>query len=224
MINISAAAEAAFIGYAFRRLFFLNNKTRSIVLNIICVFLISYNLYRYVWLSFETGRLHIPVEFSALSYFLVPSIVLLNIPFLRVWAAYSGLLAGGCYFLCMSVFGDMVYANYQLSSIVTALVNHGMLLLCGLLLISEKEFSFYSRWLLTAGLIFVGLHSLLMRGYFSGGRGIFIYELLFAFYPIEFFGGGIIPFYYILLFLLVILSFSIFYKLNNIMMKKQLLK
>lgn len=214
MINLIATAEAAIILIAFRRLLFLGKKQKNTVLNIICAALLGFNIYRYISQSLELGFVRIPVEFSAVSYFLVPLIVLLRIPILRVWAAYSGILAGSGYFLSIAALGDTVYADYTTKSIVFALACHGALLLIGLLIISEKEFSPYSGWVITAGLIYVALHAVILRSRFSGGNGIFIYELLFAFRPIAFFGGGILPFYYLLLFVLIILSFNLFYKLN----------
>lgn len=214
MINLISAAEAVTILFTFRRLSVLNEKQKNLVLNIISAFLLCFNIFRYAIQSFKAGEMRIPVDFSAVSYFLVPAIVLMRLGALRVWAAYSGVLAGSGYFLCMTVFGDMAYAGYKPSSVASALLCHGALLICGLLIISEKEFSPFTGWIITIGLIGISLNAFLLRDHFAGGNGIFIYELLFAFRPIAFFGGGIIPFYYVLLFALVILSFNMFYRLN----------
>lgn len=220
MINLISAAEAVTILFTFRRLFFLSKKQKDTILNIICAILLCFNICRYAVQSHTSGKMCIPVEFSAISYFLVPAIVLLRIPPLRVWAAYSGVLAGSGYFLCMSIFGDIAYVGYKPSSVAAALVCHGVLLLCGMLIISEKKFSPSTGWIITIGLIGISLHAFLLREHFAGGNGIFIYELLFAYQPIAFFGSEIIPIYYFLLFVLVILSFNMFYRLNVKLTKK----
>ena len=220
MINLISAAEAVIILFTFRRLLHLNEKQKNIILNIISAFLLCFNIFRYAIQSFKTGVMRIPVDFSSVSYFLLPAIVLMRLSALRVWAAYSGVLAGSGYFLFMSIFGDIAYVGYNPSSIVFALLCHGALLICGLLIISEKEFSPFTGWIITIGLIGISLHAFLLRDHFSGGKGIFIYELLFAFRPISFLGRGIIPFYYLLLFALVIISFNLFYRLNVKLAKK----
>lgn len=204
----------------FRRFLRLTARQRSGVLRVICFILLSYNIYRYASRSIALNFLRIPVEFSAVSYFAVPLIVLLNLKFLKSWAAYSALLAGGGYFIAIALFGNAVYANGSTDGIVAALFCHGMLFICGLLLISEKRFSHNSSWALTIGLCYVGLRALLLRQRFSGGAGIFIYELLFALRPVKLFGGNILPVYYSVLFLLVTASFKIFYSMNLKMAKK----
>lgn len=220
MINLIATAEAAIILFAFRRILLLTEKQKKLILTVISAVLLGINVCRYTVQSLDLGYIRIPVEFSAVSYFLVPIIILLRISPLRVWAAYSGVLAGSGYFLWMAAFGNIVYADYKTWSIVISLICHGSLLLCGLLIMSEKRFTPATGWIITLGLIYVSFHAVFLRQRFAGGNGIFIYELLFAFRPIDFFGSGIIPFYYLALFGLVILSFNMFYKLNIKLAKK----
>lgn len=220
MINLISTAEAAIILFAFRRFSVLNERRKKVILNTVCAALLGFNICRYATQSILSGMIRIPVEFSAVSYFLVPLIVLLKAPKLKVWAAYSGILAGSGYFLSIAVFGDIVYADYKTSSIIYALCCHGALLLIGLIVVSEDKFTPASGWVITLGLVYVSIHALLLRNRFGGGNGIFIYELLFAFRPIKIFGGGILPVYYLLLFALLILSFNLFYKLNLKLIKK----
>ena len=214
MINLTATAEAAVILLAFRRFLTLDLKKKNLILNLISAALLSFNIYRYISRSIEAGFTRIPVEFSSVAYFLVPLIVLLKIPLLRVWAAYSALLAGSGYFVSIVLLGDRVYSNYKTVSIVTALLCHGALLLIGLLLISEKRFSPYSGWIIAAGLIYITLRTMLLRARFSGGGGIFIYAVIYALRPVKIFGAGIQPVYYLSLICLLILSFNLFYRLN----------
>lgn len=220
MINLISTAEAAIIILAFRRVLLLSRPKINFILSAVCFLLLSFNLYKYLSSSLTLGYLRLPVEFSAVSYFLVPVIVLFKIPALKSWAAYSALLAGCGYFISALIFGDLIYAEYETQSIATALLCHGALLFCGLLLISQERFSARSNWVLTAGLVFIGANALLLKSRFGAGNGIFIYELLFALRPIKLFGSGILPIYYVILFTLVLVSLNTFYKVNQKLAKK----
>lgn len=221
LVNVVSAAVPAVILIAVRRLLFMSERIKRRVLNAFCVLLLAFNVIRYTFNSVTEDRVRIPVEFSAVTYFVLPIIVLLRLNFIRSWGAYAGILAGSCYFLNGIFLGARVYAGYSVFSITASVICHGALLLCGLLLISEKRYKKNTGWIITGGLVFSGLRILLLRNWFYGGRGIFIYELLYAYIPSSLFGKNIIPFYYILLFILIIISFKLFYMLNSKMAKEE---
>ncbi|MEE0946645.1 MAG: hypothetical protein U0M42_07475 [Acutalibacteraceae bacterium] len=221
LVNFVSAAVPAVILIAVRRLLFVSRKTKRRVLNAFCVLLLAFNVIRYTFDSINNDRVRIPVEFSTVTYFVLPVIVLLKLDYIRAWGAYAGVLAGGCYFLNGMVLGAKVYAGYSVLSITASVICHGALLFCGLLLISEKKFSKYTGWVITGGLVFSGIRVLLLRNWFYGGRGIFIYELLFAYIPTALFGKNILPVYYIVLFILVVISIKLFYKLNDKLAKEE---
>lgn len=220
LINFVSAAVPAIILFAVRRLLFVGEETRRRVLNAFCILLLVFNIARYTFNSIAQDRVKIPVEFSAVTYFVLPIIVLLKLDRVKPWGAYAGILAGSCYFLNGIFLGNRVYFGYRPITIVTSLLCHGILLFCGMLLISEKRFSKYAGWIITGGLVFSALRTILLKNWFYGGRGIFIYELLFAYIPAQLFGKNIIPLYYLLLFILIVLTIRLFYLLNNKMAKK----
>ncbi len=220
LINIVSAAVPAIILFAVRRLLFSSDVKRRNVLNAFCILLLIFNIIRYTFNSVSQARLKIPVEFSAVTYFVLPIIVLFKLDKIKPWGAYAGILAGSFYFLNGIFLGNKVYLGYRPISIVTSILCHGILLFCGLLLISEKRYSKYAGWIITGGLVFSAVRTLLLRNWFNGGKGIFIYELIFAYVPAKLFGENIIPFYYLALFILIVITIRLFYLLNNKMAKK----
>ena len=220
MVNVLSAVGLALILFAVRRLLFKSEETRRYLLKALCILLLTFNVIRYTVNSIRVERIKIPVEFSAVTYFVLPIIVLFKLDKIRPWGAYAGILAGSFYFLNGIFLGDKMYAGYNPITIITSILCHGILLFCGLLMISEKVYADYAGWIITAGLAVSAIRTILLRNFFNGGRGIFIYELLFAYIPNEFFGRKIIPVYYIALFIMVSLTIFLFFKLNKKMAKK----
>ena len=220
MVNIIAATEVLLISLLLRRFFNLKEKQRGKITDFLCLCLLLFNLTKYISQSVMLGRLSIPVEFSAVAYFLVPAIIILRITFLRVWAVYSSLLAGSGYFFVFSLFGSKIYENYSVDKIISALICHGILLFIGLSQLSFKKFSVYSGWILTVGLCFCVFHALNMSSVAVNLRGVFMYELIFGFAAVDLFGKMILPFYYFLVFTVFSFSFFVFYKLNSRFAKK----
>lgn len=220
LINFLSAAGLAIILFAVRRLLFVSEEIRQYILKAFCVLLLIFNVMRYTFNSVTAGKIKIPVEFSAVTYFVLPIIVLFNLNKIRPWGAYAGILAGSFFFLNGIFLGDKVYVGYNPVTVATSVLCHGILLFCGLLMISEKRYSKYAGWIITAGLVTSLIRTVLLRSFFKGGRGIFIYELLFAYIPRELFGNKVIPLYYLLLFVLASLTIVLFFKLNGKMAKK----
>ena len=219
MVNTIAATEVVFISLLLRR--FLNSKERlkGYITDFLCLFLLTFNLIKYVSQSISYERLSIPVEFSAVAYFIVPIIVLFRISFLRVWAVYSSLLAGCGYFFVFTLFGDRIYANYSAEKISSALICHGILLFIGISQISFKKFPHYTGWILAVGICLCAFHALNMSSIATNLRGVFMYELIFGFAAVDLFGKTVLPFYYLLVFAAFSFSLMIFYKLNEIFAK-----
>lgn len=69
-------------------------QRRRVVL-VLCAVLLGGNVLRYgVVHPFVLGVVKLPVEFSTVAYFAVPTILLASRRKLHNWAAYSGLMAG----------------------------------------------------------------------------------------------------------------------------------
>ncbi len=220
MVNIIAATEVISISLLLRRFLNLKEKIKERITYILCLALLLFNILKYLSQSLSLGRISVPVEFSAVAYFVVPIIILFRLSFLRVWAVYSSLLAGSGYFFTFTLFGDKIYKNYTSDKIVVALICHGILLFIGLSQISFKKFSKYSGWILTLGLCICIFHALNMSSVAVNLRGVFMYELIFGFAAIDLFGKIILPIYYFVVFAVFSVSLSAFYKLNEIFAKK----
>ena len=79
-------------------------RGRSRAVRALCVVLLSVNLFRYcIMYPLIQGEVMLPVEFSTVAYFVVPSILLTSRKKLRSWAAYSGLMAGFFYYMVLII-------------------------------------------------------------------------------------------------------------------------
>lgn len=219
MVNIAAATEVILISLLLRRFFNLSENKRTLVIYFLCFLLLSFNMIRYAFQSNSLGYVRIPVEFSAVAYFAVPFIILSRIPFLRVWAIYSSLLAGSGYFITFILFGNKIYKDCSVDKIIVALICHGILLFIGAGGIAFNKFSRYSGWVLTAGLCLCVIHAFNMSDLAVNLRGVFMYELIYGFAAVELFGKGVLPVYYLLVFAFFALTLSLFYKLNDFLQK-----
>lgn len=212
-INLLSAAVSVTFGCLFHRPSFCLKKDRP--LKSVCLILLILNLIKYIRYPFVGRGIVFPVEFSSVSYFTVPIIVLFSIEPLKVWATYSSLLAGGGYIVVTTLFGSKFFSHYNIFSFILSLFCHTCLLFIGLCLLRENSFKESRGWILTCGFIIMLIRVMLLKNYFMGGKGIFIYELLYGYFPASIMGIKILPFYYLFLFILLFLSFKIFFKLSQ---------
>ena len=124
------------------------------------------------WLS---GQFVLPIEFSTLSYFMVPLALLLGRG--RSWAAYAGMLAGSVYALGMVAAGARLFAQTPVWSLYLAMARHGMLLVCGVVAAARESFDPRNAWKLVLGMAGMGLWAVVMRP-LSGQGPLLIYILL----------------------------------------------
>lgn len=87
------------------------------------------------------GNLSIPVEISSISYFLVPVIVAFKIKRLYGAGSFFGIAAGIGYFAFYTLLGFTVAGSFTLTEILTGCFSHGYLLLAGLHLFKNNDFS-----------------------------------------------------------------------------------
>ena len=118
-----------------------SDTARNKVITALCLLLLLGNLIRYLLVyPFFEGVIKIPVEFSAVSYFAVPVILLTARKGMRSGAAYSGLMAGFFYYMAMAAAGGPLYAAYQPYDIYISLLCHGTLYICGLVTLGTEAF------------------------------------------------------------------------------------
>ena len=169
----------------------------------------------------------VPVEFSTLSYFVVPFIVLFNIKDLKLWAAFSALLSGGGYFLSMVVNGNGLYSHFPVYSVATSLFNHGSLLAFAVITLLTYDIKKNDKYILLGGVLFNITWATLIRPFVLHPGRIFILEILDAsivrmYYPGSLYIG--IPVYFVIAFSLLFLSIKIVYVTNNLYKNKVILK
>lgn len=197
-----------------------DSQRRNLILQCLCGALLGINLLRYaVIFPFVRGEVRIPVEFSTVAYFVVPVILLLRLEKCRVWAAYSGLMAGFFYYMTMIAVGGRIYGEYPPYDVYLSLFCHGTLYLTSLVSIGTREYREKEGYKLLLGVCLVVGHSLLVRPVAEGHGRIFLYELLDG----AFFRNLLPPYlwrigapvYYVVMSGLVLLSMKNFFRNNR---------
>lgn len=165
-------------------------------------------------------RPRLPIEFSALAYFVVPLILLNKRSRGKGWAAYAGLMAGLIYYLAMMIGGGALYDKLAPPAVYLSLLFHGALYLSGLVTISRYSLRQYRPLSLLAGVALVGMYAVLLRPLVDQKERLFIYILLdgslLRVLPVGAAEPFIRPVYYILLAGLIGLSVQAFLKLSAV--------
>lgn len=160
----------------------------------------------------------IPVEFSTISYFIVPIILLLRLKFLEIWAVYSAVMAGLFYYITIMVTGGNTYELYSHANIYTSLFCHGSLFFLGLLKLRTTTYNMRYSFILIIGNILVLAWALYIRTEISFTERIFIYELIDGVFVNQLVSSNVYIFksiYYILLSYLIFKSSKIIYGVNE---------
>ena len=156
------------------------SKRRRVVLALCAVLLLG-NLLRYgIVYPFIKGVLTLPVEFSTVAYFLVPTILLTSKKRLHSWAAYSGLMAGFFYYMAMIVAGGLIYGKKPPLDIYISMFCHGSIYLCGFVTIGTEECRATDAPKLALGVAWVAIRAAILRPYVAGTDRLLIYILLDA--------------------------------------------
>ena len=219
MYGLNAMAIAAFFGINILayNLCKCNKRTRSRALKALCLLLLGINLLRYgIIFPFLLGEIRIPAEFSTVSYFVVPTILLLKSGRGRSWAAYSGLMAGFFYYLAMIVLGGKIYAADAPYEIYISMFCHGTLYICGMVTIGTRACPAGDGFKLIFGVSWICLRALLLREHVLGAENMFIYKLLDgevirAFFP-PLYWSRLLPAYYIVAVGLVLVTMTLFFR------------
>ena len=154
--------------------------TRNRFMRVLGLILITGNGLVYALPPLRGQGLRLPVEFSAVAYFVVPLMILAGRGRAGSWAAYSGLMAGFFYFLVMILKGGSVYGADTPLLIYLSLANHGILYLFGLTAIRVHLYSSSEQKGLVAGILCVASWALAMRAWAGEPGRLLIYKLLDA--------------------------------------------
>ncbi|XMB72991.1 hypothetical protein RJI07_03535 [Mycoplasmatota bacterium WC30] len=160
----------------------------------------------------------IPVEFSAITYFTTPLVILLKLKKFQVWTVYSSLMAGIFYYLTMMSGGSQIYELYAPANIYTALLCHGALLFIGIVKIRTVVYNKNHSYKLIIGIILILIWSLYMRTQVVFTERLFIYELIDASFVrnLGYSSPLIIIGYYVVLSSLIFISFKLLFFFNKI--------
>ena len=156
-------------------------KARRRVVLRLCAVLLLGNLLRYcVVYPFLKGVVMLPVEFSTVAYFVVPTILLISKKRLHSWAAYFGLMAGFFYYMAMIAAGGMIYAAYPPVDIYISMFCHGSIYFCGFVTIGTEVCSTKDAPKLALGVVLVAVRAAVLLPYVADSSRLLIYILLDA--------------------------------------------
>ena len=194
------------------------NRRRRVI-SALCAVLLGGNLLRYgVVYPFIRGVVMLPVEFSTVAYFAVPTILLTGRKRLRSWAAYSGLMAGFFYYMAMIAAGGMLYGTKPPLDIYISMLCHGTIYFCGFVTIGTELCSAKDAPKLALGVALVAVRAALLRPWVANSQGLLIYILLDAaavkrVLP-ESAWAAALPVYYLALAAFVLLTIRGFFRKN----------
>lgn len=156
-------------------------QPRRRIILVLCTVLLCGNLLRYgVVYPLVEGTVQLPVEFSAVAYFVVPAILLLPGKRLHSWAAYSGLMAGFFYYLAMITAGGPLYGEYAPAEVYISMACHGTIYLCGFVTIGTELCSAKDAPKLVLGVALVVARAAVLRPFVADSHRLLIYILLDA--------------------------------------------
>ncbi len=156
------------------------DRRRRVVLTLCAVLLLG-NLFRYcVVYPFVKGVVTLPVEFSTVAYFAVPTILLTSKKRLHSWAAYSGLMAGFFYYIAMIAAGGLIYGKNPPLDIYISMFCHGSIYFCGFVTIGTEECRAKEAPKLALGVAWVAIRAAILRPYVADSSRLLIYILLDA--------------------------------------------
>ncbi len=195
-------------------------RFRNTFLNIQLLIVLVYNIFIIIVFPFK-----VPVEFSTLSYFVVPFIALFKIKDLKLWSAFSALLAGGGYYFSMISYGNGLYGDFPVYSILTSLFNHGSLLAYAIITILTIDINKNDKYILAGGVAFNCIWALLLRPFVLHPGRIFIFEILDAYVVhtyVPYIKFLMIPLYFVIAISMVYLTMKLMYMMNSWYKKKEI--
>lgn len=182
-------------------------KHKDLIVIIIAWSLFISNILKFM---FEEG--YIPVEYSAISYFVIPIIFILKIKPLYIWNVYCGMLSGFFYFALMITQASVIYESYALVGTIVSLYCHGAVLFLSLLYLKSDKFDIKTRYILIIGNLIILVYVFLIREYANLGYKLFIYEILDGYFV----GNDILRYiYYVALTFFLIYTTKLIFNINN---------
>lgn len=119
----------------------------------IAVFLLIYKIGEYIYHQAVGNHMNFPLEFSALSYFLLGITVTFRIKKAEQLGAFTGILAGLMYSITFWVSPNSYVENPEpIYFMIMAIINHHLVYFAGMLLLANsRRYSYKSCWVLFLG-------------------------------------------------------------------------
>lgn len=213
-------------------IFFLRKKPQLsyAIAYSVSLFLFVYKIGEYIYHQAVGNHMNFPVEFSALSYFLLGITVTFRIKKVEQLGAFSALLAGLMYAISFWIAPkSFVDKPEPIYFFIMALINHHLLYFASMLLITNsRRYSYKNCWVLFTGVGVMVAYSWIIYLFTSYeeaiGKPIIIQICdgsIISWLGIAEIKGGFLALYIILLVALFIALLIGFYSLNNIFAKKR---
>ncbi len=199
-------------------------QSQRVVRGLSAVLLLG-NLFRYLFFyPVVCKTVQIPVEFSTVAYFVVPTVLLTRAERLKSWAAYSGLMAGFFYYMAMIVAGGTIYHAQAPLDVYISMFCHGAIYACGLVTIASSRLREKDGKKLLFGVALVAARAALLRSWVARSEHLLIYILLDgaavkALLPAAAWHFAL-PIYYFCVAVLVLLSIKGFFRSSNAQYRK----
>lgn len=136
-------------------IFFLRKKQKlayAIVYSI-AVFLLVYKIIENIYWQVVGRHMNFPVEFSALSYFILGITVTFRIKKVEQLGAFTSLLAGLMYSISFWVSpGSFILSETSTYTLIAAIFNHHLLYFASMLLITTaRHYNYKDSWIMVLG-------------------------------------------------------------------------
>lgn len=193
--------------------------TQKKVLLIVSLVLLLFNSIKFIIEPSE-----IPVEFSTITYFVAPLILISRIRFLEIWAVYSAIMAGVFYYLTVLTTGGNTYELYSHANIYTSLYCHGSLFFLGLLKLKTTKYNVKQSFVILIGNCSVLIWALYIRPQIVFSERIFIYELIDGSFVNQVVSHNLFIFksiYYVVLVFVIYKSSKVLFTVNEFLYKKR---
>lgn len=118
----------------------LPKKVTYFVLYFLAILLVTYKMIEYTRYGLMLQTHKIPIEFSAISYFVFPIAVIFNIKFLRSIALFMSFLSGIGYLITFPFLYEQFFTHNGYYLTWFAFINHSILFIGSLLLIKIHTF------------------------------------------------------------------------------------
>jgi len=157
----------------------INQRTSLLILKIICLYLIAYKSIEYGvnWIQGDFSK--IPLEYSAISYFLFSIAYLFNVNNLKPFVTFAALLSGIIYLVTFPFLGSSMIVDNGLALTIFSVLNHGLLYLGSVIVMKNYLHTKENRKSILIYTFFVISYTLLIPLVFDLNREhLFIYLLL----------------------------------------------